>query len=179
MAPGFHYLRVVINDRIIFLASDTPDINDPGVTSTWYSADREVLRFRNGRLVAAIGTATEWRNVLLPQFPAWSEIAAATQPVMWTRRRDVMPGYRFGVKDSIALKRIPPPRVSQLVGIAPEALTWFEERLDLNKEAITQDDLPPALYAVDLSKARQAVVYGETCVSAELCFTWQQWPVHY
>lgn len=180
LAPGFRYLRVVTNGRVIFLASDTPDINDPGIASTWYSADREVLRFRNGRLVAAIGTATEWRNVLLPELPAWSEIASATQPVMWTRTRDVMPGYRFGVKDSIAVKRVPPPSVNHLVGVAPDALTWFEERLEpsRNIEAAVQDDLPRSLYAVDLRSARPAVIYGETCVSAKLCFTWQQWPAH-
>ncbi len=175
--PGFHYLRVMVDGKVVFLASDTPNVNDPHVSSAWYSADREILRFRNGRLVGAIGTATEWRNVVVPELPAWSEIPLTANPIIWTRTRDVMPGYRFGVQDSVALKRISPPGASQLVGMDAHVLTWYEERVESSGNGLMREDgLPPARYAVDLRNQRERVVYGEACVSAKLCFTWQQWP---
>ncbi len=65
----YHYLRVVVDDNVIFMASDTPNIDSTSTTSVWYSAGREVLRFRDGRLIAAVGLATEWRGVVLPPLP--------------------------------------------------------------------------------------------------------------
>jgi hypothetical protein len=147
----------------------------------WYSAGREVLRFRNGRLVAAVGLATEWRGIVVQGLPGWAEIANAAQPVRWSRIRDVMPGYRYGVHDELVLRRIPPPRGSKLKGIDPHSLSWFEERLDTQNtgaDSPVHEELPPARYALDTRNAGGTVVYGEQCLSAELCFTWQRWPVH-
>jgi len=178
-APPYHYLRVVVGDNVIFMASDTQNIDATNTASVWYSAGREVLRFQNGRLVAAVGLATEWRGVVLPELPRWPELAGATVPLRWTRIRDVMPGYRYGVHDELVLKRIPTPTDSRLKGIDPDALTWFEERFDAQHNgSATRQTLPIARYAVDLRDAQETVVYGEQCVSTELCFSWQRWPVH-
>lgn len=179
--PQFHYLRVVVDNKVIFLASDTPSINGIGMSTVWYSAEREVLRFRDGRLIGAIGLTTEWRNVVMPEFPAWSELALIFEPVRWVRTRDVMPGYRLGVHDALVLKRIAPPSDSHLKGVDPHSLTWFEERLEIqrNNESVPQADvLPTARYAVNTRVDKGAVVYGEQCVSTNLCFSWQQWPAH-
>lgn len=176
--PPFHYLRVVVDGNVVFMASDTPDIDAAGTTAVWYSAEREVLRFRDGRLVAAVGLGTEWRGVVLPDLPAWSELALVKEPLRWTRTRDVMPGYRYGVHDTLVLRRIPPPSDSRLKGIESHTLTWFEERIDPGSEGKTgRDSLPPARYALDVRDGVAAVVYGEHCLSAELCFSWQRWPV--
>lgn len=177
-APPYHYLRVAVDDNVIFMASDTQRIDATDTACVWYSAGREVLRFQNGRLVAAVGLATEWRAVVLPVLPSWSVLAAAKEPVRWTRIRDVMPGYRYGVNDSLLLQRIPAPKDSRLKGIDPHALTWFEERFDTqHNDVSTQQTLPLARYAVAFRDAQETVVYGEQCVSAKLCFSWQRWPV--
>lgn len=178
--PVFHYLRVETGESVIFMASDTPGIDAADVIGVWYSAGREVLRFQNGRLVAAVGMGAEWRNVVLPDLPAWSELARVMQPVKWTRIRDVMPGYRYGVRDELVLQRISPPAENRLKAVDARALVWFEERFDTQHSgsAMRQtDELPPARYAVDLRDAAGTVVYGEQCISAKLCFSWQRWPV--
>jgi hypothetical protein len=177
--PAYHYLRLVVEDNVIFMASDSLNIDSANTVSVWYSAEREVLRFQNGRLVAAVGLTTEWRGVTLPELPAWSELALAKEPFSWTRTRDVMPGYRYGVQDSLLLRLIPAPNDSQLKDIDPHALTWFEERLDDSQNGVNTpaDALPRARYAVDFRDANETVVYGEQCVSAKLCFSWQHWPV--
>jgi hypothetical protein len=175
--PRFHYLRVVVEGHVIFMASGTPDIDAPGITSVWYSAGREVFRFRDGRLIAAVGMPREWRHVVLPDLPAWAALAQQTGPLRWTRTRDVMPGYRYGLRDHLVLQRISAPEDSNLKGLDAHSLVWFEERFDTTDAAARDDEvLPPARYALDARNGNR-IVYGEQCLSAGLCFSWQRWPV--
>lgn len=173
--PDFRYLRVTIGRRVVLLALGYLDKHPQGTIEVWYSADREVVRLQNGRLVGAAGLTTEWRNVVLPDFPAWSALASAGAPLRWSRTRDVMPGYRYGLRDSLALSVVPPPPTSALQGLDPKDLTWFEERLA--DEALPKTALPAARYAVQLAGNEAIVVYGEQCLAPQTCFNWQRWPV--
>ena len=183
--PNFRYLRVTVRGRVALLALGYIDSHPQGTIEVWYSAEREVLRLQDGRLVGAVGLTTEWRNVTLPELPAWSAAARDNQAFLWTRARDVMPGYRFGVKDKLELRAIEAPRRSALQGMDAQGLTWFEERAEPEVVAglsavfgIDADALlPPARYAVDLRGGQETVVYGEQCLAVDLCFTWQRWPV--
>lgn len=185
--PDFRYLRVTVSGRVALLALGNVDNDRRGPIEVWYSAEREVLRLQNGRLVGAVGLTTEWRNVGLPALPSWSEVANADRTFRWTRTRDVMPGYRFGVKDELSLRVIEAPQRSALQGVEPKRLAWFEERaasepiaglasvfgIDAGNDAA----LPPARYAVDFAAGQETVAYGEQCLAPDLCFTWQRWPV--
>jgi hypothetical protein len=168
--PNFRYLRVTIEGRVAFLALGNEDSHPQGPIEVWYSAEREVLRLQNGRIVGATGLTTEWRNVALAGLPSWSAIASAGESVRWTRTRDVMPGYRIGVPDSLRARVVPPPARSQLQGVDPNGLTWFEEQAEADANA-----LPRALYAVDLRDGKELVVYSEQCLVPALCFTLQRW----
>ncbi len=95
-----------------------------------------------------------------------------------------MPGYRYGVRDNLVLRKIPAPSRSALQNFDAQALTWFEERVASSASGfwLTKlisdsgtDSLPPARYAVDLRGGGEVVVYGEQCLTADLCFTWQRW----
>ncbi len=171
--PDFRYLRVTVGGRVALLALGYLDSRPQGTIEVWYSAEREVLRLQNGRLVGAVGLTTEWRNVVLPELPSWSEAASADRAFRWTRTRDVMPGYRYGVKDHLSLRVIEAPRRSALQSLDPRRLTWFQERDESGSAAA----LPPARYAAELRGGEETVVYGEQCLAADLCFTWQRWPV--
>ena len=185
--PNFRYLRITIGGRVVLLALGDLDSHPQGPIEVWYSGEREVLRLQNGRLVGAVGLTTEWREVALPELPSWSAAARAEQAFRWTRTRDVMPGYRFGVKDELSLRVIAEPTRSALRGLDAQRLTWFEERIEsepvarlaavLGNVPAADLQLPPARYAVDLQGGREIVVYGEQCLAPELCFTWQRWPV--
>ena len=163
--PNYQYLRVVKDGRVVYLALGNVDSG----TAIWYSAGREVLRLKDGRIAGASGLVTEWRNVVLPAFPSWTVLAQSKSPYKWTRIRDVMPGYRYGVTDELTLSRIAAPQDTQLAGIAPGSLTWFEE-----DDTSPVDKLPPARYAFDAAK--HEIVYGETCLAETFCFSWQRWP---
>jgi len=174
--PSLRYLRAVLDGRTALLVLGYVDADARGPIEVWYSAEREVLRLQNGRLVGAAGLTTEWRNVEVPELPAWAAMthaARAGAPLGWTRVRDVMPGYRFGLRDALLLRETQPPARHGLLGVDPARLTWFEEAV----EAGSAESLPLARYAVDFSGGREVVVYGEQCIAPTLCFSWQRWPV--
>lgn len=182
--PKFRYLRVTTGGRVALLALGNEDSHQQGPIEVWYSAQREVLRLQNGRVVGAVGMTTEWRNVVLPELPSWSAVARAQEPVPWVRMRDIMPGYRFGVRDQLLLSMVQPPQNSALRGVDPQSLSWFEERLQSDSPSqfpatlftgLSADSrLPPARYAVALREGRETVVYGEQCLAVDLCFSWQK-----
>jgi hypothetical protein len=172
--PNFRYLRITIDGRVALLALGYLDPHPQGTIEVWYSAEREVVRLQNGRLVGAAGLTTEWRNVVLPELPAWSALAKSVSPLRWERTRDVMPGYRYGLRDSLAIGITPPPARSALLGLEPDQLIWFEERFAGHGSA--KIALPPARYAVQLGDGGETVVYGEQCIAPQTCFTWQRWP---
>jgi hypothetical protein len=84
-----------------------------------------------------------------------------------------MPGYQFNLREELQLTPIPVPAKSSLVGMEASVLRWFEERMlpsSANAEA-----LPPARYALQSMQTEAVVVYGEQCISADFCLTWQRW----
>ncbi len=174
--PSYRYIRVSINNRVAFLALGDVDKHALGPIEVWYSANREVLRLQNGRIAGATGLTTEWRAVQLDEAPSWTTAIGATQPLRWARVRDVMPGYRFGLRDQLELRAISPLRNVSLQAYDPQRLHWFEEQTVLSAmDARADRALPAARYAVDLQGDKAVVVYSEQCLALEFCFTWQLW----
>lgn len=164
--PSFRYLRVQVDKRVAYFALGYIDPHPDGSIEVWYSGEKEVLRLQRGRVVGAVGMATEWRGVSLNSPPAWSrEMESAT----FSRVRDVSPGYRYGIHEKLRVQRIPPPVRSSLAGLAPESLVWFEETVDGG------GDLPPSRYGLRQDSDKWQVVYSEQCLAKLLCFSWQRW----
>lgn len=159
---------------LLVLGYVEPQVDGP--VQVWYSAEREVLRLKNGRIVGAVGLTTEWRNVKLEGAAAWSLLNNSTQDSHWIRIRDVMPGYRIGVRDDLYLRLISPPRRSAIQDLDPDSLTWYEERLENHRDGSNHDQLPPARYAIAVEDGSETVVYSEQCLSSKLCFSLQRWP---
>jgi hypothetical protein len=175
--PEFDYLRVTRGSHVGLLWRGNIEQAPVAPIEVYYSGSGEVLRLQNGRLVGALGLATEWRRVEV-NAPAWRVVAGAGQSPPFVRVRDVMPGYRANVRDELRLGVIDPPSRSGLQRLDPKALTWFEETVarpgGLRFRSAPQV-LPPARYAVDLSGGKETVIYSEQCLSPEFCFTWQRW----
>lgn len=172
--PNIQYLRVTMGGRAALLVLGYVEQDALGPIEIWYSAEREVLKLQNGRVVGAVGMLAEWRNVRLSNVPQWSAIARAQAPAHLARTRDVMPGYRYGVRESLALAHIAAPAKSALRDLDPNQLAWFEERVE--GAADGESALPPARYAVSLAGNAERAVYGEQCLAPDTCFTWQRWP---
>ena len=173
--PNVRFLRLVIDGRVGLIALgyiDEDERSNGHAIDVWYSSQKEVIRLSDGRVVGAVGLADEWRKVTIVGAPRWEDMARTDQAVTFKRTRDVMPGYRYGLEDTLHLQRIAAPNDSNLAAINARTLTWFEETMPAANNA-----LPKARYAVDLRNAPAQVVYGEQCLTQTLCFGWQKWPV--
>lgn len=167
--PNFRYLRVQIGEREVFMALGYVDQISERTVQVWYSAEADVLRLSDGRIVGAtMKSGTDWLSVTFAHLPSWESVGSQAT---FDRTRDVSPGYRYGIKEKLLIRRIAPPDDSQLKLIPASALSWFEETV--------QGDVSsrPARYAVSLDDAGvHRVVYAEQCLSNEYCFSWQSWP---
>jgi hypothetical protein len=182
--PNFLFLRTTLGARVGFAWLGNTERNARGPVEVFYSGAGEVVRLQNGRIVSAIGFPTEWRKVEWPQLPSWSAVANTSAPVSLVRVRDLMPGYRTGMKDELTLRVIEAPTKSALRVLEPGKLIWFEERfpsttlasgLGLVRGVAADDALPPARYAVQIEGEKETVVYSEQCLAKDFCFTWQRW----
>lgn len=169
--PRLTYLRLGNAGHHAYLALGYLDAHPGGAVYVWYSAAGEVVKLQNGRLVGTAGLPVDWREVRLPPLPAWQDIPA--EGLRYQREIDRMPGYRFGRVQTLLLRPVPPAQNVTLRHAQPAQLRWFEE-VELGEGG---ERLPPARYAVDLSRLPGQVVYSEQCLSATLCFSFEPWPV--
>ncbi|MCY0389776.1 hypothetical protein OVY01_21780 [Robbsia sp. Bb-Pol-6] len=165
--PAFQYLLVTIGGKSFLMARGGVENAPDGPVELWYSGSREVIRMQNGRIVAASGTPIEWSDVSLSAQPAWEDV---TGPSRIERRRDVMPGYRFGLKDALTVAPVAAPSRTAFYGKLPGDLHWFTE-VSAGPYA-----LPTSRYAVRFDGSRTEVIYGEQCLAESFCFSWQRWP---
>jgi len=167
LTPGFDYLLITVNRKSFLMARGGTESSPDGAIDIWYSGSREVMRLQNGRIIGSSGTPVEWTDVSLSAQPDWQQIHG---PIDIQRRRDVSPGYHFGLRDVLMVQPIAAPSSSAFYGRLPADLHWFSET------SSGPYPLPTSKYAVRFDGSRNEVIYGEQCLSESLCFSWQRWP---
>ena len=169
--PSLRYLRVTVDGRTLLMVLGYVDPADGGPIETWYSSAGEVIRIQGGRIVSTSGLSVDWRAVRYSDLPSWKQMLSLAS-AQFSRQRDEMPGYRFGISQQLDLRPIQAPDKSSLVGLAATDLRWFEESLR---------DQPSSLrssrYGLRVSNGEPSVVYAQHCLSRDLCLSWQTWPV--
>jgi hypothetical protein len=166
--PDYRYLRIAVGGRATLMLLGYVDHDPLGPIETWYSAGaHETLRLQNGRVVGGTGLPVEWTSVHLSMQPEWSEVSSSTRI---ERRRDVMPGYQYGLTDAVSVSAIAEPRSNDYEGKRDASLHWF---IEISSGG---DPLPPARYAIRFDNDTATVVYGEQCFNADFCISWQRWP---
>lgn len=185
--PAYRYLRAVVDGRSALLVLGYTDPATPAAApiEVWYSAEGEVIRLQHGRVVGTSGLSTDWRSTSTPDAPTWSDLLTRAgqnhppgQPLAtWQRTRDES-AYRAGIVDRVSVHAIAAPRGTELTGLAPESLQWFEERAEPVVPAAGTPGAAPltARYALRQTQGTVEVVYTEHCLSAELCLSLQRWP---
>lgn len=170
--PSLQYMRVSTPKRTVLMVLGYTDVLPEGVMETWYSGEGEVLKLLNGRLVSSAGFPRDWRSVRFENLPSWGDMADKAH-VQYVRTRDEMPGYRFGIRESLRLDSIAVPARTRLKGISASALIWYAETVTEGKQG-----MPTALYGIRRGNtAAPVVVYAEQCMTRDLCISWQSWPV--
>ncbi len=164
--PRYRYLRLTVNGRPFYMALGFIEGRPGARTDVWYSSVSEVLRLRDGLVVGSAGLPVNWVDVRYSAWPSWTHAAQTL-----TRSVDVQPGYRFGLRQRLELRPVPSPGARELVGVDPRSVRWFA----LRDQATQRIDY----YAVRATPGRRPdVIYGEQCLDARLCLTWQHWPAH-
>lgn len=166
--PKFQYLKVTSGKSEALMVLGYTNTHPQGLVQTWYTQSGEVLQLQNGRIVSTKGLSADWWAVQYQGLPTW-EMLLRTKTATFTRARDEMPGYRFGVSETITLQRIQPPKDAHLQGVSPSSLVWFEERVQ--GQAVAS-----ARFGLKMDQQTATVVYGEQCLSADFCIAWQTWP---
>lgn len=164
--PAYKYLRIQTGERVAYFALGYVDALPEGKVEVWYSGGKEVLKLLDGRMVGMVGTATEWLAVKLISPPAWGDKLDGME---YERRLDISPGYRYGVRERLRLKRLQPPSDTKLANLKPQDLLWYRE------VPVGPPDIPPALYGLMKEGDAWRAVYSEVCLDTNLCFSWQRW----
>lgn len=152
---GIHYLSVKVNGNQAYMALGYREPPE----DTWYSAQKEMLVLRDGRIHRVMGMTHEWRHHT-SQPPTWPSVQA--QPVRWQRTRDVMPGYRTAVRDHIETRVIPAPRANPAW---PAGVQWFEDQV-----TSSHPDGRPWVYTQRFAwHPAHGVLYSAQCIAPEVC----------
>jgi hypothetical protein len=177
--PSYRYLKTIVNGRTIYMVLGYVDKRAEGPVEVWYSSAGEVVKLLNGHLAGTTGLNTDWRDVRFSSLPSWQASTSkattngANAPQQsYSRERDLMPRYRFGVRDDVVRTPIAAPKDSAISGTAAGSLQWYEERSVSRPAALS---LPAARFAVSLLSGTPQVVYSEQCISSDLCMSFERW----
>ena len=161
--PGLEYLQVSLQGRDGAMALGYRQTKGPDVHEHWYSGQREMLHLVNGRVVEVQGMTHEVRKQS-DKVPSWQELAESKRPLVWSRTKDLMPGYRYGQVEYIISQWVEPtPKEAALVN---QPAQWFIEQVK-SKTADGREWLYNETYAV----VKNQVVYSEQCIAPEVCLT--------
>ena len=170
--PNYRYLHVTLGSaKPALLVLGYVDAHPQGDIEVWYSAQGEVLRLQNGRLVGAAGLPVEWRRVAYPQTPPdWQSVLP--EGARFSTVRDEQPGYRLGLVEQVVLTPLPgTPLVLPNQTYATAA--WFQESYTGANGQIR----PAAWFAFGNYGGQKTIVYSRQCLSASLCLNLQRWPL--
>lgn len=170
--PNYRYLHVTLTGaKPALLVLGYLDAHPQGVIEVWYSAQGEILRLQNGRLVGTTGLPLDWRRVDYPQPPpAWQSVPAAG--ARFTRVRDEQPGYRLGLMEQVFLTPLQKPPLA-LPDDSLASAAWFQESYTEANGATR----PDAWFALGNDGGQKAIVYSRQCLSSSACLTLQRWPL--
>lgn len=174
--PVYQYLRIqAVGRSSALLVLGYVDSHPQGDIEVWYSAEKEVVKTQNGRIIGTSGLELDWRSVRFTAAPpAWDGMTQASYT--FTRVRDEMPGYRYDISDQVTLTRVAGVPAITLPPSLPldvaKSYEWVRE-----SQSGAQPGLPDSWYALEKVDGRFRVAYSYQCLSKQLCLNLQRWPI--
>lgn len=161
-SAGFEYLEVDWQGRKAAMALGYRETNGSKVIEHWYSGQGEMLKMVNGRVVQVLGMTQEVRHVDT-NTPVWSDILAHRLPMVWSQTKEVMPGYRYGLKEYAITQQVNPSAAERT--LITNATAWVLEEIK-SKDEKGKVWIYQQKFAVNGDK----VIYSEQCLAPEMCF---------
>lgn len=159
--PGFEYLEVRLHGRRAAMALGSREVRGDAVHEYWYSGQREMIHLINGRISEALGMTHEIRGTV-GGAPGWARLTQSDRPLVWSRSRDVMPKYRYGVREFVISQKVM-PTAAEKKAVGPDAV-WVEEEVK-SQHADGRD----WIYREQFALKNGLVVYSVQCIAPELC----------
>lgn len=165
--PNFNYIRLNMNGHIVWLAQGASDQWPNLNTEVFYSADRSVFKWSNGRLIAVTTAGYNWREHTT--YPLnWS----AQKPQQFMREIDTVDGIT-AVREQRELSNSGAPEHHDFVG-DKTTLSWIHEYTTSTIPTMQAKPTFDSWFAFDSNNMNKPV-YGQQCISTRYCLSWQVW----
>lgn len=161
-SAGFEYLEVEWQGRKVAMALGYREMNGSNIIEHWYSGQGEMLKLFNGRVVQVLGMTQEVRHVDT-NTPIWSDILAHRLPIVWSQTKEVMPGYRYGLKEYVITQQVNPNKAEKT--LITDATAWVLEKIKGKDEKGRIWN-----YQQKFALNGDKVIYSEQCLASEMCF---------
>lgn len=185
--PNYRYLKVDANGQPALLVLGYRDTKKLDTQDVWYSAFKEVVEIKGGRLANTDGLETNWTNVQLLNAPALTESLPESADnskqrnpkFRFSRVRSVMPGYHINIRETVVMEAL-----NEVPQDAPKALR--DPETNLNIRWVQETVLVPsnnqnpsikplrAIYAIDV--ASKEVIFGKQYLTPKYYVSWLNWP---
>ncbi len=161
-SAGFEYLEVEWQGLKASMALGYRETKGNNVTEHWYSGQGEMVKIVNGRVVQVLGMTKEVRHVGT-NTPVWSDILAHRLPIVWSQTKEVMPGYRYGLKEYVITQQVNPIAAEKT--LITDATAWVLEEIK------SKDEKGKAwIYQQKFALNGDKVIYSEQCLAPRMCF---------
>lgn len=160
-------MRIFANGQNALLVLGEIDRDPLGDIESWYSGQAEVIKFQNGRIVGTGGLATNWVGVnIIPLHNGG-----------YQRIRDVMPGYRFGLMETVAVQKLPaiPSEIKAVAGFNWQRLTTLQWQEEAPQPSLSSSVLPRNLIGYEQRPdGQQRAAAGFQCIDDGICIQWER-----
>lgn len=165
--PNFNYIRLNMNGHIAWLAQGANDQWPSLNNEVFYSADRSVFKWSNGRLITVTTPEYDWLERTV--YPLnWS----AHNHQQFMREIDTVDGIT-AVRERRELSSNGTPERHDFVG-DKTTLNWVHEYTISASPTMQAQPTFDSWYAFDSNNMNKPV-YGQQCISKRYCLSWQVW----
>jgi hypothetical protein len=187
--PNLRYLKVEANGQPALLVLGYVDRHQNAERAVWYSAFKEVIEIKEGRLASTAGLDVNWTQVTWSDAPPLqaalteNNISSKTPPrkLRYMRERTVMPGYQVNIRETVVMEPLAQapsdiPRQLKDATIKNNAdLRWVQETVLVSAQNKNPSIKPlRAIYAID--RKTNAVVFGKQYLTPDYTLSWLSWP---
>ena len=185
--PNYSYLKVDANGLLALLVLGYIDQKHKQSNDVWYSAFKEVLEIKGGRLANSEGLEVNWTEVDIADAPPLSDALTQVPGALnkrqprhrYTRTRTVMPGYQVNIRETVVMEAL-----NETPSDAPKVFRDTSNNADIRwvQETVlvpTQSQNPSikplrAIYAIDTKTSK--IVFGKQYLTPDYYVSWLTWP---
>jgi hypothetical protein len=187
--PNLRYLKVEANGQPALLVLGYVDQHENAQRAVWYSAFKEVIEIKEGRLASTAGLDVNWTQVTWSDAPPLhaalteNNISSKTPPrkLRYLRERTVMPGYHVNIRETVVMEPLAqapsdiPRQLKDLTINNNADLRWVQETVLVSTNNKNPSIKPlRAIYAID--RKTNAVVFGKQYLTPDYTLSWLSWP---